>query len=274
MPFNCFTTITHSHYLKKMKIIRKFLKYFFIAIAILILGLSWIKIRSLPFESEKPLAVRWEGLVKDSNFRDVGSSINQCYGEEILRSGYLLRSNGWFSGWSCDDVGNPDVIFSLNYSPEAAENYFCWDEAQSKPNIGLFLNPEIKLDDLEFMETWEDDKMRAATCRFFDGVFNELINNNKTLVHCSAGRDRTGTFSAVLAALAAEQMGRLDDKMLEAIECDYRKTKSLIPDKFGRMERFIRNIRKNSSVATFISQQCNISLNTIKEAAESLKHNR
>ena len=255
-----------------MKSIRKLLKYFLFLIVILLIALSWIKIRSLPFESEKPLKVRWEGLVKDMNYRDVGQSINQCYGEEIIKPGLLLRSNGWFSGWSCDEVGNPDVIFSLNYSPDKSENYFCWDSSKNEPLVGLFANPEIQLHDIEILETWQNEKMRIASCRFFDQIFMTLINKQKTLVHCNAGRDRTGTYSAVLAALAAEQMNSLDENLLDAIECDYRKTESLTQKKFGRMKRFIQEIRKNSSVAAFIAQQCQISPVTIQKAAISLSN--
>ncbi|MBT4289724.1 MAG: hypothetical protein HOD92_20560 [Deltaproteobacteria bacterium] len=255
-----------------MKFIRKFLKIFLFLIVILLLALSWIKIRSLPFESEKPLKVKWEGLFKDTNYRDVGQSINQCFGEKIIKPGLLLRSNGWFSGWSCDQVGNPDVIFSLNYSPEKSENYFCWDSDRNKPMVGVFANPEIQLHDIEFLKTWQNEKMRQASCRFFSQILEELIDHQKTLIHCNAGRDRTGAYSAILAAISAEQNGRLDKKMLEAIECDYRKTRSLVPDKFGRMQSFIEGIRETSTVAGFISQQCQISPIIIQKAAASLSY--
>ena len=63
------------------------------------------------------------------------------------------------------------------------------------------------------------------------------------LIHCDAGRDRSGAVSALLIAMAAEKSGLLDERMISAIECDYRKTQSLIEDKYGRMSNFIRNLK-------------------------------
>ena len=42
-------------------------------------------------------------------------------------------------------------------------------------------------------------------------------------------------------------------------ECDYRKTKSLTFEKFGRMKKFLLEIRKNSSIENFIIKKCSIS---------------
>ncbi len=77
-----------------MKRIPKLVKIILALIALILIALSWVKIRSLPFESEKPLKVRWEGLVKDMNYQNINQSINQCYGEEIIKPKLLLQSNG------------------------------------------------------------------------------------------------------------------------------------------------------------------------------------
>ncbi|MBU2648024.1 tyrosine-protein phosphatase, partial [bacterium] len=221
----------------------------------LVLFLVAIKIRSLRYDDDGPgLAVRWEGFYHDYNFRDVGISLNECLGERVFRPGVLMRAAGWFSGWSCDGVGNPDTIFSLNYSPEKTERYFC-QGAEGK-TIGRFYNTQIKLNDLEFPATWEDERMRSSVCGFIGGIFREMVAGKKTLIHCDAGRDRTGAITALIAALVAEESRMLDSRMLAAIECDYRKTASLDEQKHGRMKQFITDLQTQGGVAAFLQNQC------------------
>jgi hypothetical protein len=85
---------------------------------------GFIKVRSMVIPSEHPLEVRWEGFYHDQNLRDIGQSINQCYKKDIMRTGVVFRSSGWFSGWSCDKVGEPDRIVSLNYNPAEERGYY------------------------------------------------------------------------------------------------------------------------------------------------------
>ena len=80
--------------------------------------MTWAKFKSLGEEdNEQPLAIRYEGFYHDMNHRDLGQSINNCLEEDIFKKDVVHRSAVWFSGWSCSKVGDPDVIFSLNYSP-------------------------------------------------------------------------------------------------------------------------------------------------------------
>jgi hypothetical protein len=232
--------------------------------------MGWIKVRRSLLESEQHLAIRWEGLYKDKNFRDIGDSINQCYGKEIMRTGLIFRSNGWFSGWNCDKVGNPEIIYSLNFDPKKDDLFFCWEAQKKEANIGKVLNPTIKLSDLEFLATWDNDEMRTSTCNILKNMIVSIEKQKRTLIHCSAGRDRTGVFAAILAAIAAESNHALDQSMLNAIECDYRKTASLVPEKYGRMEEFIKQISKTQSVSQFLASQCNISEETIKQTGSIL----
>jgi hypothetical protein len=228
---------------------------FFFAVAGLLL-----KAGSMIYRSRTdgiPLAIKWEGAFLNANTRDVGTSINQCLGRPLLREGVLQRSNVWFSGWSCDKVGSPDVIFSLNFDPARNERYFC---RTSKTNvIGMHYGQKV-LHDLEFLETWTDSEMRHTTCQYLEASFTELISGKKVLVHCDAGRDRTGTYSALIAALTAESMGRLNEEVIEAIECDYQKTRSLHPSKIGRMRHFIEDITaEGGTIRDFLIQQCKMS---------------
>jgi hypothetical protein len=252
---------------KKIPFIVKLLAVLLLAF---ILFLAWIKIRGLDSKQPLPLAIRWEGLYLQKNFRDVGESINSCLGKELIKPDLILRANGWFSGWDCDTVGNPETIYSLNHDPDQAELYYCWNQRTKHPNIGRFYNPEIKLDDLEFPETWKNEVMSTAACRFFDEIFTSIIASKRILIHCNAGRDRTGTYSALLSALAFEAADKLDALALDAIECDYRKTESLIQEKYGRMRNLIRQLQDKGGIKQFFQQQCKIPPDKIEQVAQQL----
>ena len=231
--------------------------------------MGWTKFKSLGEEdNEKPLAIRYEGFYHDMNHRDLGLSINDCLDEEIFKNNVVHRSAGWFSGWSCSKVGDPDVIFSLNYSPINKERFFC-HESEEKI-IGKFFNDEIVLNDLEFISNWENEKIRIPTCLFYENILIDIIAEKKVLIHCDAGRDRTGAISALLMAMASEKAGLLDERMISAIECDYRKTESLIAEKYGRMSNFIRNLINGGGVNEFLIQQCNLPINIISKASERI----
>ena len=231
--------------------------------------MGWTKFKSLGEEdNEQPLAIRYEGFYHDMNHRDLGLSINDCLDEEIFKNNVVHRSAGWFSGWSCSKVGDPDVIFSLNYSPINKERFFC-HESEEKI-IGKFFNDEIVLNDLEFISNWENEKIRIPTCLFYENILLDIIAEKKVLIHCDAGRDRTGAISALLMAMASEKAGLLDERMISAIECDYRKTESLIEEKYGRMSNFIRNLINGGGVNEFLIQQCNLPINIISKASERI----
>ena len=219
------------------------------------------------WNSPLALQVKWEGAVNDKNFRDIGASANECLGESVFKEGLAFRSNVWFSGWACDAVGSPEAIFSLNYRPERQERYFCTYKDQV--TIGKVFNQSEQLYDLEFMRTWIPEK-QADFCGFFQESFKSIAAGKRTLVHCDAGRDRTGTYAALLIALTAELNGQLDNRMLKVIECDYRKTKSLAEEKFGRMEDFISEITSEQKVLDFLSQRCQIPQADLIAVAEKM----
>ncbi len=251
-----------------MKKIATLLGIAFICLTLFLIG---IKVRSLSYSDDgQKLAVRWEGFYHDYNFRDVGVSLNECLGKPFFRTDIMLRSAGWFSGWSCDGVGNPDTIFSLNYSPKKAERYFC--QADNGKTIGRYYNKNVKLNDLEFPAAWDDENMRTAACAFLDGIFQEIAQEKKTLLHCDAGRDRTGAIAALIVGLVAEQNDLLNERMLTAIECDYRKTTSLDPKKYGRMKHFLTYLQKQGGVKMFLQKQCQVDDALLLLVANNLTH--
>ena len=240
-----------------------------LVLVFILMIMAWAKFKSLGEEdNEQPLAIRYEGFYHDMNHRDLGQSINNCLEEDIFKKDVVHRSAVWFSGWSCSKVGDPDVIFSLNYSPIKKERFFCHEPEEKI--IGKFFNDEIVLNDLEFISNWENEKIRIPTCLFYENILLDIVAEKKVLIHCDAGRDRTGAISALLIAMASEKAGLLDERMINAIECDYRKTESLIEDKYGRMSNFIRNLINGGGVNEFLIQKCNLPTNIISEASKRI----
>jgi hypothetical protein len=202
-----------------------------------------------------PLAFKIEGVLDSKlNTRDVGASINQCAGSAVLPENKIWRSSGFFSGWTCDRVGNPDVIYSLNFSDKENHRYYCRTPDGLK--IGRYFQHE-ELSDLEFLSTWDTKKnMVHDACQFIMSALAEIESGKRILVHCEAGRDRTGAISALLAAWQLEEGGRLSDPQIQAIECDYRKSASLSSDKYGRVEGLLKQIRERGGVRNFIAERC------------------
>jgi hypothetical protein len=220
---------------------------------------------------EERLSVRWEGLWIPNNYRDVGDSMNGCLGRKDFKEGVITRANVWFSGWSCDSVDNPDVIYSLNRVKARHEQYFCRG-SNGEDTVGRFFQKDdLVLSDLEFYETWANEAVKEVACGFFRDSFNEINNGKKILVHCDAGKDRTGTYAALTSALVAEHLGKLDEKMLEAIECDYRKSVRLESHKYGRMRNFVTDLQQRGGIAKFLEEKCQIDQATVTALADRFK---
>jgi protein tyrosine/serine phosphatase len=97
-----------------------------------------------------------------------------------------------------------------------------------------------------------------------------VLTDGRTLIHCDAGRDRTGWMSALLSMIVFESYNKADEGALDAVECDYRKTDSLKEYKYGRMAAFFRKITESSSVADFLQTECNISKSMTSDVAVAL----
>ena len=89
-----------------------------------------------------------------------------------------------------------------------------------------FYTDEIVLNDLEFISNWENENIRIPTCLFYENILLDIIAEKKVLIHCDAGRDRSGTISALLIAMASEKAGLLDENMIEAIERNILETRN------------------------------------------------
>ena len=206
-----------------------------------------------------PLTFKFEGALDSKlNFRDAGASINQCAGRKLMDEGKIFRSSGFFSGWSCDRVGNPDVIYSLNYSDQGNRRYYCRGTVDDPYgyNVGVtFQHDEIS--DIEFLLSWDQKSEQVrSVCQFLRAGMTDLKAGKKILYHCEAGRDRTGAVVALLAAYDLEQHASLSDEVIDAIECDYRKSKSLAHEKYGRIATLLRELRARGGVLEFLRSRC------------------
>ena len=228
--------------------------------ALLFASLSTLSIALLDNEGPGE-RVELEGLYMDLNFRDLGQSLNECLEErgieQVFKENILLRSNKWFSGWSCDKVDRPDTIISFNYEPDRKRKYFC-KKRDGTRLVAEFARSDIEILDIEFLKTWGNLAQRKAICKNLESVLSEVGENRKTLFHCEAGRDRTGAIAAILAALVMEKKFHLLDKIhLEAAECDYRKSRSLVKEKHGRVAELIQNMTLHSgSVYHYLENKC------------------
>lgn len=223
--------------------------------------------------NERPgLHAAIEGVVLDRNFRDIGDSLNSCLqatGVKFnFRNRMLLRSNQWFSGWSCEGIGSPDAIVSLNYYPERGWLYFCGQENGSRL-IGQVGSQVSELSDIEYLATWDEPEMRQGICSNLELIIGSVNSGKRTLFHCEAGRDRTGAIAGLLAALVMEENGiPLGGGAIGAIECDYRQSKSLVSEKYGRIESFIQNVLlKYHSVSAFLVAKCDMNPSQLHEFA-------
>jgi hypothetical protein len=208
---------------------------------------------------EPRLTFKIEGFLESKiNFRDAGSSINQCADEALLPESQIMRASGFFSGWSCEKVGHPDVIYSLNYSDAEGKRYYCRG-AEGQPHgllVGMYYQT-IEMSDIEFLSNWSNNSEQVrSVCQFLDDGIKQIRKGKKILLHCDAGRDRTGAVIALLAAYEIEARGALSDQAIQAIECDYRKSKSLKPAKYGRIQKLLEELRASGGVRQFIRNQC------------------
>jgi hypothetical protein len=232
-----------------------------VSLAVLLLVglmLAWMYYPTFLFSSP-PLAFKVEGLIDSKiNFRDAGASINACASDQLLPEARILRSSGFFSGWSCDKVGNPDMIYSLNYSDEEHRAYYCRG-ANDRPfgfNIGVSFQAK-EISDIEFLSTWEEGSEQVkSVCMFISESLRQIRDGKKILIHCDAGRDRTGAVVALIAAYELEARGPLSDAAISALECDYRKSRSLRAEKYGRIQALLERLRADGGVRRFLHERC------------------
>ena len=208
----------------------------------------------------------WLGLIKSKNFRDVGESLNDCAQENLLKSNKIFRANKYFSGWSCQSIGAPHKIYSLNFDAKNPAHYFCYEDDGDK-NIGRYFNDIRITEDLANLNSWNNPKYKEDLCQFIRNILHDIENNEKVLIHCNAGKDRTGVMSALLGAVFLETTHISQKNLPKILECDYRKTKSLESFKFGFVSKMIEELFYDyGGPSLFLNKTCDISLTRISKA--------
>jgi hypothetical protein len=201
------------------------------------------------------LTFKPEGFIEEKlNYRDAGASINDCGDQKHLPVGKLLRASEYFSGWSCSRVGHPDVIYSLNFVESEGDQFYC------RSDDGLVVGrhfQSVEISDIEMFDSWDQKPQQTRdVCQFLLRARADMRAGQRVLIHCEAGRDRTGAVVALLAAMDMELHGPLTDQQIAAIECDYRKSKSLKSYKYGRVSSMLQKMRQRGGVTQFLAAKC------------------
>jgi protein-tyrosine phosphatase len=120
------------------------------------------------------------------NFRDVGATVNAFAGSTLLRERALLRGGkvDFVDDLAC--IGSPRFIVNLRRGPD--------------PDLGV---PTVQLAADDRLENYNtaDPAVRRWLTRVLDALTSPSANT-PVLVHCAAGRDRTGVVvAAVLTSL-------------------------------------------------------------------------
>lgn len=216
-----------------------------------------------------PEPVFLEGILQYRlNFRDVGESLNKCLNRKKFVTNRIFRSNKFFSGWSCDKINNPDNIYSFNYNPKNPQKYFCMDK-NSEKKFGISFNKNFIINDISNLNLWHQTEYKETMCTYFLYALQDLAQNHSFLLHCDAGRDRTGDFIAILVYILLEERHLNTVEAINALECDYEKTSSLELKQIGHIKNFLTNIKNKKDLKKFIQSQCNISNELITKASQN-----
>jgi protein-tyrosine phosphatase len=120
------------------------------------------------------------------NFRDVGATVNAFAGSTLLRERALLRGGKLDFVDDLESIGSPRFIVNLRRGPD--------------PDLGV---PTVQLAADDRLENYSTDD--PAVRRWVTQVLDALTSTSAdtpVLVHCAAGRDRTGVvIAAVLTSL-------------------------------------------------------------------------
>jgi hypothetical protein len=215
-----------------------------------------------------------EGNWIDLNFRDLGASINSCLGDSKIRvkENRIFRASGFFSGQSCAKVGAPDEIISLNYLEDTGRETYCVKDDGLL--IGQHYNLKTDLNRIEHLKSWRDPHFVRAFCLAYYDALSGVIAQRRLLIHCDAGRDRTGAFSVLLLSSMWESLhGENDPSFESAMNCDYEKSKTLSAKKKGRMLQMLMELEGKGGSLKFLSDKCQIEPAFVAKAAQEIFQN-
>jgi hypothetical protein len=163
------------------------------------------------------------------NFRDVGGLPTD--GGRTTRPDVLFRSDALYLGdqpTRPPQTWPPATVIDLRRTPERTEFDLAWPDATAVHQLG-FLDPAMTRSSRSLVELYLS--LLAAGADTIAGIVTIAANTDgPVLVHCAAGKDRTGIVTAVL--LRAAGVTR------EAIVADYLATGSTARRRRERVAAF------------------------------------
>ncbi|MFF3572668.1 tyrosine-protein phosphatase [Nocardia jiangxiensis] len=161
------------------------------------------------------------------NARDLGRLPLAAGGE--TRCGVLLRSDAPYVGDSPPTglTWPPSTVVDLRDSAEAGRLLVAWPDTVRWVGNPVFSGARMdRLIQANVVDLYAD-MVRGSASRLV-GALNQFDNGGSTLVHCAAGKDRTGVVIAIALLLAGVET--------DAIIADYQRTGNAIAEIFARMQ--------------------------------------
>jgi protein-tyrosine phosphatase len=161
-----------------------------------------------------------------ANVRDLGGLPLTAGG--VTRSGVLLRGDAIYDG---DDPPPavpwpPRTVIDLRSSREWQTAAATWPDATRVVRHPLFDAAALDVVPAEDALLTMYDGILTTAARSVAAVAGLLATDGPALVHCAAGKDRTGVAVAALLLLAGVE--------LEAVVADYRRTEAAMPQVLER----------------------------------------
>lgn len=162
------------------------------------------------------------------NARDLGRLPLAAGGE--TRCAVLLRSDAPYAGDDspADLTWPPSTVVDLRDSAELGRSLVPWPDAVRWVGNPVFSGARIdRMVHANVVDLYAG-MLRDSAARIV-GALNEFDDSGSTLVHCTAGKDRTGVVIAIALLLAGVET--------EAIVADYQRTGDVIAEVYARMRR-------------------------------------
>jgi protein-tyrosine phosphatase len=188
------------------------------------------------------------------NFRDLGGL---AVDGGTTRSGFVFRSDDIClvsAAWASDLVLNKHVTAILDLRSESEVRVTgrgpLRDEAPTYHRYPLggdvVVEGAVSISTPEALAQWYANLIESSAPVIVAALVGIGIENGATVVHCSAGKDRTGIFAACLLAV----VGASD----EVISHDYGRTSEVLDAAIGRLVVSHGISPKDSRIAAFLNQ--------------------
>ncbi len=196
--------------------------------------------------------------------------------KDLFKTNVLFRSNRYFSGHSCSDVGNPDVIINLAYDGNPKDQTYCVGKKGNKVTAVGFASAGAPINSIEAFP-FQAEEQQKNICSAFNAGINAIASGKSVLVHCSKGKDRTGAYVGLLSYALAQASG-MDSSDITLVEdritCDYLRSGTGIYSNRRAPARYLDNYLEDFSIKygsayKFLVNECGINPDTMQKAAKN-----